>query len=117
MGEDLAEKYLRQKGYRILERNFCNTKGRRLGEVDIIAQKEKEIIFVEVKTREWLKYDRTLPEENINRQKLHKMNKIAVFYVRQKNLWSAPYRFDAISVWIDPLSGESEVKHLEGIFF
>jgi len=117
MGEDLAEKYLREKGYRILERNFCNPLGRRLGEIDIIAQKGKEIVFVEVKTREMLKYDWILPEENINRQKLHKLSKIAVFYVRQKNLWNNPYRFDAISVRIDIVSKKAKIKHLESVFF
>jgi Holliday junction resolvase-like predicted endonuclease len=70
-----------------------------------------------VKTRELLKYDWTLPEENINRQKLHKLSKIAVFYVRQKNLWDNPYRFDAISVWIDVASKKAKIKHLESIFF
>lgn len=117
MGEDLAVKYLKDKDYKILDRNFCNTKGRRMGEVDIIAQKEKEIIFVEVKTREMLKYDWTLPEENINRQKLHKLSKIATFYVRQKNLWNNPYHFDAISVWIDIASKKAKIRHLENIFF
>lgn len=117
MGEDLAVKYLQDKGYEILDRNFCNKSGRRMGEIDIIAQKAKEIVFVEVKTREMLKYDCTLPEENISRQKLHKLNKIAVFYVRQKNLWSQAYRFDAISVWLDVASKKAKIKHLESIFF
>jgi putative endonuclease len=117
MGEDLAVEYLKNKGFKILERNFCNISGRRLGEVDIIAQIGKEIVFVEVKTREMVKYDETLPEENITPRKLHKLNKIANFYVRRNNLWNAPYRFDAISVWIDSISGESRVKHLESIFF
>lgn len=117
LGEDLAEAYLKSKGYKILERNFANTKGRRLGEIDIVAQKEKEIIFVEVKTREMNKWDDALPEDNITRQKLHKLSKIAVFYIRQKDLWGVSYRFDAVSVWIDQVSGQSKIKHLESIFF
>ena len=117
MGEDLAVKYLEDKGYKILDRNFCNTKGRRMGEIDIIAQKEKEIVFVEVKTRELLVYDETLPEENINRKKLHKMAKIANFYIQKRDLWKNPYRFDAVSVWLNVPLKKAKIKHLESIFF
>ena len=47
LGEKIALNYLQKENYRILERNFyC-----RQGEIDIIAQKQKEIVFVEVKTR------------------------------------------------------------------
>ena len=46
-GEDVAIRYLEMRGYRVIAKNFkC-----RLGEIDIIAEKRDEIIFVEVKTR------------------------------------------------------------------
>ncbi len=48
-GEDVAATYLAAHGYRIRERNYANTRGLRLGEIDIVAEKEGEIIFVEVK--------------------------------------------------------------------
>ncbi|MBP5618294.1 MAG: YraN family protein, partial [Clostridia bacterium] len=46
-GEKLAARYLRRKGYRILERNFQT----RFGEIDLIARKGDQLVFVEVKTR------------------------------------------------------------------
>jgi putative endonuclease len=46
-GEDLAVNYLRKRGYKILERNLTN----KIGEIDILSQKAKTIVLVEVKTK------------------------------------------------------------------
>lgn len=115
-GEDIAAKFLKDKGYKIIERNFKNYKGRQLGEIDIIAKKNKEIIFVEVKTRELEKYQGTLPEENITFSKLHKLSKIANSYIKTENLWNFPYHFDAISVWLSEDQKKAKIKHIENIF-
>jgi putative endonuclease len=116
-GEDVACKYLKKKGYKILERNFKNKSGRQMGEIDIIAKIGEEIVFVEVKTRELERYGQTLPEENINRDKLHKMNKISSVYIKKNNLWNKAYHFDAISVWLDESGKRAKVRHLENIFY
>ncbi|MDO9231248.1 MAG: YraN family protein [bacterium] len=117
LGEEAAVKFLRDNGYKILDRNFQNNLGRRLGEIDIIAKelRNSEIVFVEVKTRDYEKYKDTLPEENITSAKLRKLNKIASVYLRIKNLNNAPYRFDAISVWISNETGESKIKHIPSL--
>lgn len=115
-GEEIAARFLIGKGYRIIGRNFKNYKGRQLGEIDIIAEKSKEIIFVEVKTRDLKKYGKTLPEENITRSKLHKLSKIANSYIKMNNLWDHPYHFDAVSVWLSQDFNKYEIKHIENIF-
>jgi len=115
-GEDVAVKFLKGKDYKILARNFKNLRGRQLGEIDIIAEKNKEIIFVEVKTRSLEKFGETLPEENITRSKLHKLSKIANSYIKANNLWNYPYHFDAISVWLSNDGKNAKVKHIENIF-
>ncbi|WP_276661388.1 YraN family protein, partial [Syntrophomonas wolfei] len=46
-GEELAAQYLGKKGYKILERNFYT----RYGELDLVCEKDDNIVFVEVKTR------------------------------------------------------------------
>jgi putative endonuclease len=113
-GEDAAERYLRDKGYDILERNFQNNFGRRLGEIDIIAfdKKKKELVFVEVKTREYSKYRETLPEENITMSKMRKLSKIAEAYLRFKRKENEAFRFDAVSVWLDSEKKFAKIKHI-----
>ncbi len=117
LGEDAASNFLQDNGYKILDRNFQNNLGRRLGEIDIIAKELKngEVVFVEVKTRDYEKYKNTLPEENITSAKLRKLNKIAGVYLRIKNLNNEPYRFDAISVWINKETNEAKIKHIPSL--
>ena len=117
LGEEEAVKYLQNNGYKVLDRNFKNNLGRRLGEIDIIAkdQKENELVFVEVKTREYEKYKDTDPEENITYAKLRKLAKIANVYLRLKKLENESYRFDAISVWINNKTKEVKIKHIPNL--
>lgn len=117
LGEELGCRYLSRKGYKILATNYCNTTGRRLGEIDIVAQKGKEIVFVEVKTRMGSGKGILLPEESITPQKLQKLARIASHYLREKRLQSAPYHFDALAILYDPEAKKASIRHLEHIFF
>ncbi|PIP26969.1 MAG: YraN family protein [Candidatus Moranbacteria bacterium CG23_combo_of_CG06-09_8_20_14_all_39_10] len=117
-GEQVAANFLKNKGYEILDMNFENDSGRRLGEIDIVARdkQQDEIVFVEVKTREYNRYKDTLPEENINYQKLRKLAKIATVFLRERKMEDCDYRFDAISVWLDYTTRMAKIKHLPNIF-
>jgi putative endonuclease len=117
-GEQIASDFLQTNGYLILDRNFTNDSGRRLGEIDIIAEdkESKELVFVEVKTRDFQKYKDTLPEENITYNKLQKLSKIANSYLYKNNLRERNYRFDAISVWLDFETRKAKVKHIKNMF-
>ncbi len=77
LGEEIAEKYLKKKGYKILERNYK----RPWGEIDIITEKEEDIIFVEVKT---LAGPDFLPEESISPKKKKKLIRASKMYLWQK---------------------------------
>ena len=116
LGEYLAQKYLLNKGYFILETNFKNNFGKQLGEIDIIAQKDQTLVFVEVKTRKKSFSHNVLPEENITKNKLYKLNRITQIYLKIKKLQNKPYQFDAISILYDPATKKAQVKHLENIF-
>ena len=117
LGEDLGSRYLEEKGYVILERNYCNASGRRLGEIDIVAQKGDELVFVEVKSRMGKEGSGLIPEANITRDKLRKLDRIAQCYVREKRSLNRSYHFDALSVLYDSGSKKAFMRHLEHIFF
>lgn len=117
LGEALACKYLQRKGYVLIEKNFQNTKGYKYGEIDIIAQKEKTLIFIEVKTRVAQKNTVIIPEENISPNKLRNLEKIASTYISMKRLWHMNYRFDAVSILLYLDDKKAKVRHLENIFF
>ena len=89
-GEGLACKFLEQKGYRIISRNFKTS----LGEIDIIAKDKETLVFIEVKTRESLQYGH--PFEAVTRQKRRKIANVATLYL--KKLKEIPAcRFDIVS--------------------
>lgn len=94
IGEDAAVRDLLRRGFRILERNHCCGGG----ELDIIAEKDGEIVFVEVKTRS----PRALaePRAAVDADKRRRIKAAASYYLRRFRQASPP-RFDIVSVWID----------------
>ena len=116
-GEKTAARYLVAKNYQIIATNYANPSGRRLGEIDIIAKdrSRNELVFVEVKTRKWHKFQTTNPEENVDYRKMQKLDKIAYFYLKQNKLIDQPYRFDVIAIWLDHPLKKAQVRHIEAI--
>lgn len=115
-GEKAAATYLKKQGYKIIEMNFSNASGKRLGEIDIVAKDKDELVFVEVKTRARNAHEQQMPEENITSSKLYKLNKAASFYITKNNLANTAYRFDAISIIADPRDNSALLRHLKSIF-
>ena len=105
-GEKLAEKYLRDSGYRILARNFTTD----IGEIDLIATDDEFLIFVEVKARMSDAYGE--PAEAVDVRKQRKLNMVASQYIKKSMLFGAPARFDVIEVRLD--TGKS--SHIENAF-
>lgn len=113
LGEKIAEQYLKKNGYKILDKNFTNSFGKKLGEIDIIAKSKNVLVFIEVKTRSSLI---AIPEENITFSKLKKLTKIINIYISTKKLWDSSYRLDAISITINKNSKKYSLKHLKNIY-
>jgi putative endonuclease len=90
-GEELAEKYLRNSGYEILERNWRFGKD----EIDIIARDGDFIVIAEVKTRRTNYFGE--PEEFVSRQKQRFLIRAANAYI-EKNDIDCETRFDILSV-------------------
>ena len=94
LGEDIAVNYLKQKGYKILDRNFeC-----RQGELDIIALDKNEIVFIEVKARTSNRYG--TPSEAVNKIKQKHMLQTIKYYLYIRNLSGEFVRIDVIEVYI-----------------
>ena len=92
-GEDEACTFLEGNGCRILERNFRS----RRGEIDIIAEDEGTMVFVEVKYRKSTGSGQ--PYEAVTGSKQRTICHTADFYRMKKGLYeNRPYRFDVISI-------------------
>lgn len=117
LGEDLGRRYLKDKGYKILQMNYCNIHGKRLGEIDIVAEKGQELVFIEVKSRLGSAESGILPEVSITREKLRKLDRIAQCYLREKKCQAQAYHFDALSILYDVNLKKASIRHLEHIFF
>jgi putative endonuclease len=106
-GEEAAVHYLRQNGYKIIERNWVNEKY----EIDIIAQNEEFIIFVEVKTRSSDYWEN--PEDAISKGKIKRIVEAADFYLRENDI-DLPARFDVVAViW----NGKKcDIDHIDDAF-
>ncbi|MDT8400787.1 MAG: YraN family protein [Bacteroidales bacterium] len=107
-GELLAINYLIDKGYRILEKNWVT--GRK--EIDIIAEDDKFIIFIEVKTR--MADFRLHPREAVSVPKQRNIIYAAQNYIRSNNI-EKEARFDIITLVIDG-SGH-ELEHIRDAFY
>lgn len=108
LGEDIAVHYLKQNGYVILDRNFeCKQ-----GEIDIIALDEKEIVFIEVKTRTSNKYG--TPSEAVNKIKQKHMLQTIKYYLYIRNLSDEFIRIDVMEVYIK--NNVYKVNHIKQAF-
>ncbi len=108
LGEQLAVDYLSRNGYTILERNFIYDKA----ELDIIAQKEKRVIVVEVKTRNSAFFGD--PQDFVTKAKIKLMVKAANEYVLTNNI-DLEVRFDIISIIKN--QHIEKVEHFENAFY
>lgn len=91
-GEDIATEFLKKNKYKILERNFyCNQ-----GEIDIIAKDKNEIVFIEVKTRNNIKYG--MPSEAVTIQKQKHLKRATEYYIYKNNLYNEFIRLDVIEI-------------------
>ena len=110
IGEDRAALFLEQKGFRILTRNYHS----RFGEIDIIAENGKYIIFVEVKTREV--HSLVRPLEAVTPAKRKRIAETALLYLQSHPTGLQP-RFDVIAVETSRKDHKiRSMRHLENAF-
>ncbi|MFZ3044097.1 MAG: YraN family protein [Minisyncoccia bacterium] len=124
IGERAAAEYLRRHGFSIRDRNVA----RKTGELDIIAECEDTLHFVEVKTNlvdefphsaeasrgkpdELDAYD---PSVNLHEMKIRKVARTGEWYVLEKD-WEGEWQVDGILVWLRRSDGKCMVRYLPQI--
>lgn len=101
--ERLAEKRLKAAGYRVIERNFRA----KPGEVDLVAEENGVICFVEVKGRRGSGFG--LPAEAVTAEKQRRIFRAAEAWLARERRGEAPCRFDVVSVRETPEGPEVEI--------
>ena len=92
IGEVIACQFLKKCGYKILELNYKN----KIGEIDIIAEKNNIIRFVEVKERASDKFGR--PSEAVNKRKQNKIAKVAQYYLIKNKKIASAVSFEVLEI-------------------
>jgi putative endonuclease len=108
-GERAAAEFLEARGYRILDRNYRT----RLGEIDLVAEEGRILVFVEVKVRLNDRFGG--PAAAITSAKQARIARLAQQYVMSRRLGERPCRFDVVLIWgADPKTRRIEL--LPGAF-
>ena len=107
LGEKLAKKFLKKRGYHIHETNFrC-----REGEIDIIAQQKDYLVFIEVRTKSNLDFG--TPEESITRNKKEKLIASALTYTQTHQNLPSSWRIDIVAIEVDQKGKAKRIELIE----
>ena len=109
-GEDIACNFLIKNGFRIIGRNISN----KLGEIDIVAQNNRILHFIEVKTGS--ASDKINPSENLNYHKIRKFLRAVEIYISNNKISEQQrWQMDAIVVVFSCNSEPPNISHIENI--
>lgn len=108
-GQDIAAEFFLKRDYKILQNNFYT----RFGEIDLIAEKDGQIIFAEVKTR--FGHNFGLPEDALDFGKAKKIEETALEYLTKNNINSDNYRYDLVAVEIDKEKKKAQIRHYKNV--
>lgn len=110
IGEEIAAKFLKTKGFKIVETNY-RIRG---GEIDIVALDSQTLVYVEVKTRTSFEFG--YPEESVTPWKIKHLVRSAKFYRNSRQNLPDLERIDVITV---DLSNPQKalVKHIKNVTF
>lgn len=121
VGEAIAIRFLQEKGFSLVEQNYLKP----FGEIDLVMKKGSEMFFVEVKTgkigSDWD------PEQNLDRKKLGKFERIVKHYITEKKLDTIKNRYGveqeleyqmwAVVVYLDEENKKAQVKLIDELYY
>ena len=127
IGENIAVRFLVKHNFSVLERNYT----KKWGELDIVAEKEGKVYFIEVKSvtsasdkaladkREnvsQVTFRNYRPEENMHRRKLQRMSRaIQTYLLSRKNVQDKKWQVDLMIVYLDLDNKKAKIKVVENI--
>lgn len=118
-GEEIAIKYLKNKGFKILEQNYL----KKWGEIDIVAHETGKIRFVEVKTVSYetkedlnnaISRGTWRPEENVHYYKIQRLNRAIESWIMENN-YEGEWEIDVIAVRVVPREKYATVKYIKDV--
>jgi len=107
-GERIAERYLSQRGFTVLGRNWRHN----LGEIDLVLREDDTLVVCEVKTRRGLDFGHPLAA--VDDAKAARLSTLAMLWVEEHGLTRVPVRVDLVGVLM-PYAGPLEIEHVRGI--
>ncbi len=108
IAEGLAQKHLLKLGYKIKETNWYHGHL----ELDIIAEDNNELVIVEVKSRNGIRYEH--PSEAVTNSKIKRIVEAADAYILEKDI-DLETRFDVITVIF--IQQKYELEHFKDAFY
>ena len=108
-GEETAERYLLQKGYRIVAKNLRTS----LGELDLVAEDGDVLVFVEVKARRTTDFGGAV--HAVHRQKQTQLVRLAAQFLARHHWSNRPCRFDVVLLQSSQTAGV-QVDHIQNAF-
>ena len=109
LGEIIARRHLELRGYRIIETNYRT----RMGEIDIVGEKDGEIVFFEVRTRRSREFG--TPEESITKRKQAHLSAAAHQYIDSKGWTTRDWRFDLVAIELGPRNVLKRFEIIENV--
>lgn len=110
IAEDHAARYLRAQGYHVIERNYRAP----TGEIDLIAEHDGAVVFVEVKSRSTDEVAQ--PRDSVTPGKQRRIVRTAAAWLSAQGGRERKTRFDVVEVGVSPDGRVEKVELIEGAF-
>ena len=108
LGERIAERWLRRRGWRVVQRRFRS--GHR--DIDLVVERDGTVAFVEVKARRGAEFGG--PVQAVNHRKRKQLERSAMVWIDRHGREAESYRFDVVGVLLD--GAEVRICHVENAF-
>ena len=108
----MACRFLMKHGFRILDKNYS----KKWGEIDIVAEKDRDFRFIELKSIVSYETSEHRPEENVHYQKLKRLSRVIQTYLLDKKVsYETEWQIDVLAVFLDLKNKKAKFRFTENI--